>query len=79
MATEWKQTSFEMRLTPQASSKIEDVINDAHRIAIDMNVVVCFNFNGLEMRVSGNHKKEWLLGLWKTYLEHMSLCKGEAK
>lgn len=79
MATEWKQASFKLTLTPQMSSKVEDVINEAHRIAQELNVIVCFTFNGCYMEIGSNHKKEWLLELWKNYLANMSQCKGELK
>lgn len=79
MATEWKQASFKLTLTPQTSSKIEDVIQDAHRLAQELNVIVCFDFNGCYMEISSNHKREWLLELWKNYLANMSQCKGELK
>lgn len=84
MATEWKQASFKLTLTPKPCSKIEDVIQDAHRLAQELNVIVCFDcllghFNGCCMEVSSYHKKEWLLELWKNYLANMSQCKGELK
>jgi len=79
MATQWNLASFKLTLTPQISSKIDDVLNDAHRLAQELNVIVCFTFNGCYMEVGAAHKKEWLLESWKNYLENMSHCKGELK
>lgn len=79
MATDWKLASFKLTLTPQTSSKIDDVLNEAHRLAQELNVIVCFTFNGCYMEVGVAHKKEWLLECWKNYLENMSQCKGELK